>query len=129
MSCVGVFVQGLHFKCDGCGWTTIVTWHWHCDICLDLGFCEVCHSFDNHEHPMTNTFLHPMGYITINTFEASNILLSWKRFSPQFDYNLWSLYKVIYNWLQHLCHIESHGQFMMWIESKSGSSNLFNFVT
>jgi hypothetical protein len=82
MSCIDVFVQGLHFKCDGCGWTTIMTWHWHCDTCLDLGFCEVCHSFDNHEHPMTTTFPHLMGYITINTFEASSILLNWKRFNP-----------------------------------------------
>jgi hypothetical protein len=129
MLCVGVFVQGLQYMCDGCEWPSIVTRRWHCDTCLDFDFCEVCHSLNNHEHPMSTTYPHPMNYITINTFRASGVLLKWKKLNPQFNFALWSLYEVVRKWLQHPHHTKPHRQFMMWIESKLGSPHLLNVVT
>jgi hypothetical protein len=129
MLCVGVFVQEIQYTCDGCKWAPIVTRHWHCDTCLDFDFCEVCHSLNDHEHPMSTTYPHPMNYITINTFRASGVLHEWKKFNPQFNYALWSLYVVVHKWLQHPHHTKPRGQFMMCIESELGSPHLFNVVT
>jgi hypothetical protein len=129
MLCLGVFVQGITYKCDGCKWAPIVTQRWHCDTCLDFDFCEVCHSLNDHEHPMSTTFPPPMSYITINTFRASGILFKWKEFNPGFNHALWSLYEVVHKWLQHPRHNEHHGPFMMRIESELESAHLFHVVT
>ncbi len=88
------------FRCDGCGCIPIMTQRWHCDVCQNFDFCDVCHNgrdlhdLHNHEHSMSAISVADGFFKIVPDRGGEHALEELMKRDPHFNFNFWCSQQV-----------------------------------